>query len=77
VSTDKQNERYVQAFLHFARMVEKGLQKLLLYLFLILVTVQLLMQIPAVRHVFSRVEPLEGTPYNFEETIVDLKRTSD
>lgn len=67
MASKKETDPYIESFLDFSSRVERGLKKLLLYLLLLLIAVQLLLQFPKVRHVLTRVEQLEGIPYEFVE----------
>lgn len=58
---------YEELFKSFSAAVEKKLLRLAAALAVLLVAVQLLLQIPAVRHTFLRVERLEGTPFQVWE----------
>lgn len=58
---------YEELFKSFSAAVEKKLLVLAAVLAALLLVSQLLLQIPAVRHVLLRVERLEGTPFPFIE----------
>lgn len=55
---------YEQLFLLFSDKAEMLIKRCAIAFAVLLVVVQLAMQLPAVRHIFSRVEKAEGVPYS-------------
>jgi len=61
---DRQSDSYEQLFVLFSDKVEKILKCCIGCLVALFVIAQLALQFPAVRHTVSRVERLEGVPYD-------------
>jgi hypothetical protein len=64
MSSDQEHESYEQLFILFSAKVEKVIIRATLVFFILLISAQALLQIPYIRKHFTRVEPLEGRPYN-------------
>lgn len=58
---------YEELFKTFSAPVEKKLLRIAAILAVLLLASQLLLQIPAVRHILLRVERLEGTPFPVQD----------
>lgn len=63
MSKEQDTEPYEQLFLRFSAKVEKVIIRAVIFVVILLVCVQALLQNAYIRKHFTRVEPLEGQPY--------------
>ncbi|MDR6549443.1 hypothetical protein [Paenibacillus qinlingensis] len=63
MSKEQESESYEQLFIRFSVKVEKIIIRAVIFVVILLVCVQALLQNAYIRKHFTRVEPLEGQPY--------------
>lgn len=58
----RKDSSYEQLFVSFSEPVERWLRRFLIFLALVLLVVQALLQVPGIRKAVTRTDPLEGQP---------------
>lgn len=64
MAEEHEQDRYEHLFKQFSDQVERWLLRLICVAAALLIIVQGLLQVPSVRAVLTRVDVLEGEPYN-------------
>lgn len=67
MSKEQETEPYEQLFIRFSVKVEKVIIRTAIFVIILLICVQALLQNAYIRKHFTRVEPLEGQPYTVPE----------